>query len=98
MMGTLANIGLVVIASMSGLGTLSIAAHPVNAPQTDQQKFDNKSDTAKGVDQLKAQTQGRPYANPGRQKALDEAMNDGSSSPTPKPRPTGSASPQATPR
>lgn len=47
--------------------------------ETAQQKFDNKSDIEKGAAQLKAQSDGRIYADPGRQKALNDAMNGDSS-------------------
>ena len=75
------------------LSMVSLAT-PLAAQQSTKSKdWHKKSDVAKGVDQLAAPSKGNVYANPDRQKALDDAMNDGS---TAKPASTDKTTPRKT--
>lgn len=76
---------------------LAAIAAPLAAQNSeDSKKWHKKSDTAKGVDQLTAPARGKVYANPDRQKQLDDATNSGGTSrPTPNGKPkSGKAPPQ----
>lgn len=68
------------------VGALALFALPaIAAAQSNQtaQDWHKKSDFEKGVDQLAAPAKGKTYADPNKQKALDDAMNaDGASGTT----------------
>ena len=80
---------------IGGLAVPLAAAATAQVPQNNQQ-YNTKSDTAKGVEQIKAQTQEKPYADPVRDKALNDAMKDDGVTPPPATRPksSGKATPQ----
>lgn len=76
------------------VGASSGAAAASN-PQKESSDWHKKSDIQKGVDQATVtKKQGRVYANPDRQKALDDAMK----SDRPTPTPTAAPKPAGTPR
>ena len=82
--------------SLIALCLASLSAPLAAQDGEESKKWHRKSDAAKGVDQLTAPAKGKVYANPDRQKALDDAMHSGGTSrPTPNGKPkSGKKSPQ----
>jgi len=82
------------------VGALACSGAPSLAfAQTTSEEWHKKSDTEKGADQIRAQSQGQVYANPDRQRALEDATNEGATSkPTSTPAPKKTKSGTANPR
>lgn len=51
------------------------------ADKSKEKEWHSKSDFEKGKDQIKAQSEGKVYADPIKDKALNDAMNEGASLP-----------------
>jgi hypothetical protein len=72
--------------AVTTIGALALSSVSAIAAAQTSEEWHKKSDTAKGVDQIKAPSKGEVYANPHRKKALQDAMNDdGTSKPASTP-------------
>ena len=85
--------------AVAAAGALALSGVSATAAAQSSDEWHKKSNTEKGVDQIKAQTKGDPYANPDRNRALNDAMrDDGTSRPVAKPKSNKTKSSGASPQ